>query len=138
LSMLWLLPGPRQVGGVTLDVHTLAYSAAAIICGFQAVTFAVFAKTYGIKAGLLPADPRIARLSEIFSLEIGLIVGLVLVAAGLGASIYAVGSWGQAAFAGLDPSITMRVVLPAVTALILGLQAIFSSFFFSVLGLTRR
>jgi len=137
LSMLWLLPGPRQVGGVTLDVHTLAYSAAAIICGFQAVTFAVFAKTYGIKAGLLPADPRIARLSEIFSLEIGLIVGLVLVAAGLGASIYAVGSWGQAAFAGLDPSVTMRVVLPAVTALILGLQVIFSSFFFSVLGLTR-
>jgi len=138
LSMLWLLPGPRQIGNVTLDVHTLVYSAAAIICGFQAVTFAVFAKTYGIKAGLLPEDPRITKFGQVFSLEIGLIVGLILVVAGLTASIYAVGSWGQAAFAGLDPSTTMRVVLPAVTALILGLQAIFSSFFFTVLGLTRR
>ena len=137
LSMLWLLPGPRQVGGITLDVHSLAYSAAAIICGFQAVTFAVFAKTYGIKAGLLPEDPRMARLGDAFSLEIGLIIGSVFVVAGVTASIYAVSSWGQAAFAGLDPSVTMRVVLPAVTALILGLQAIFSSFFFSVLGLSR-
>ncbi len=79
-----------------------------------------------------------ARLGDAFSLEIGLIIGSVFVVAGVTASIYAVGSWGQAAFAGLDPSVTMRVVLPAVTSLILGLQAIFSSFFFSVLGLSRR
>ncbi len=137
-SMLWLLPGPRQVGGVVFDVHSLAYSTAAIICGFQAITFAVFAKAYCIKTGLLPKDPWMASLGKAFSLEIGLIVGSVFFVAGLTASIYAVGSWGQAAFAGLDPSVTMRVVLPAVTALILGVQAIFSSFFFSVLGLSRR
>jgi hypothetical protein len=32
----------------------------------------------------------------------------------------------------------MRIVLPGTTALILGLQIIFSSFFFSVLELSRR
>jgi glycosyltransferase involved in cell wall biosynthesis len=43
-SMLWLLPGPRHIGGIGLDVNTLMYCVAAIVCGFQAVAFAVFAK----------------------------------------------------------------------------------------------
>ena len=137
-SMIWLLPGPRQLGGLTLDVHTLVYSAAAIVCGFQAVAFAVFAKIYAINAGLRPADSRIARLGDLFSLEIGLIIGVLLLLGGLGASIYAVEFWGRSEFADLDPTVSMRIVLPGATALILGLQIIFSSFFFSILELSRR
>ena len=137
-SMLWLLPGPRQVAGLTLDVHTLVYSAAAIVCGFQAVAFAVFTKVYAINAKLLPEDPRIAKLGNVFSLEIGIMVGLLLFLAGLAASIFAVQFWGRTAFSDLDPTVSMRIVVPGVTALILGLQVIFSSFFFSVLGLARR
>jgi hypothetical protein len=137
-SMIWLLPGPRQLGGLTLDVHTLVYSAAAIVCGFQAVAFAVFAKIYAIDAGLLPADPRIAKLGDLFSLEIGLIIGALLLLGGLGVSIFAVEFWGRSEFGDLDPTVSMRIVLPGATALILGLQIIFSSFFFSVLELSRR
>ncbi len=138
LSMIWLLPGPRHLGGLTLDVHTLVYSAAAIVCGFQAVAFALFTKIYAIDAGLLPKDPRIVKLGELFSLEIGLVVGTVLLLGGLGASIFAVEIWGQSEFSDLDPTISMRIVLPAATAIILGLQIVFSSFFFSVLELSRR
>ncbi|MFQ5773861.1 MAG: glycosyltransferase family 2 protein [Kiloniellaceae bacterium] len=137
-SMLWLLPGPQQVHGITFDVHTLAYSGAALICGFQAVAFAVFTKIYAINAKLLPEDPRIARLGQVFRLEVGIIAGLVLLLAGLGASVYAVGVWGRASFEDLDPSVSMRIVVPGVTALVLGLEVIFSSFFFSILGLSRR
>ena len=137
-SMLWLLPGPQRLGALTLDVHTLVYSAAAIICGFQAVAFSVFAKIYAIDAKLLPADPRMTKLGDIFSLEIGIIVGGLLLLAGLGASIFAVQFWGRTAFSDLDPTVSMRIVIPAVTALILGFQVIFSSFFCSVLGLSRR
>ena len=138
LSMIWLLPGPRHLGGLTLDVHTLVYSAAAIVCGFQAVAFALFAKIYAIDAGLMPKDSRIAKLGELFNLEIGLVVGAVLLLGGLGASIFAVEFWGRNEFSDLDPTISMRIVLPGVTALILGIQIVFSSFFFSVLGLSRQ
>jgi len=137
-AMLWLLPGPRQVGGLTFDVHTLAYGAVAIVCGFQAVVFGIFTKISATSAGLLPPDRRIARLADMFSMEIGIIVGLLLLTGGFGASIYAVGFWQEAAFKDLDPSVAMRIVLPSVTALVLGLQVIFSSFFFGILGLTRR
>ena len=137
-SMLWLLPGPRALGGVMLDVHTLAYSAAALICGFQAVTFAVFTKVFAIRAKLLPSDSRIDRLADLFSLEVGIIVGLAFLLGGLAATAFALGSWGSRSFADLDPSVVMRIVLPAVTALVLGMQIIFASFFYSVLGLPRR
>jgi glycosyltransferase involved in cell wall biosynthesis len=138
MTMLWLLPGPRIIGNVTFDIHTLAYSAAATICGFQAVVFAIFAKTYAIKAKLLPEDPRMTRLGDVFTLEIGIVAGIVLLLAGLGVSAYAVDFWGRAAYAGLDPAVSMRFVLPAVTAIVLGIEVVFSSFFFSVLGLARE
>jgi len=137
-TMFWLLPGPQQIGNVTLDIHTLAYSAAAIICGFQALAFSVFARTYATKARLMPEDPRLTRLGAIFSLEIGIVAGIVLLLGGLGISAYAVDFWGRTAFEGLDPVVSMRFVLPGVTAIVLGIEVVFSSFFFSVLGLARQ
>lgn len=137
-SMLWLLPGPRRIGGIGLDVNTLMYCAAAIVCGFQALAFAVFAKVVAINARLLPEDPRIRRLTSVVTVEAGMAVGLLLFITGLAAGAYAVGLWGQASFGALNPEITLRIVAPSVTALILGLQIIFSSFFLGVLGLRRN
>ena len=137
-SMLWLLPEPRTVGGLTLDVHTLVYSAAAIVCGFQSVAFSVIAKVFAINAKLLPEDRRIDKFVDLLSLEVGIGVGLVLLIGGLVASMYAFGAWGGASFGPLDPTVAMRVVIPAATAVIVGLQIIFASFFLSILGLKRR
>ena len=58
---LWLLPGPRRVGHISLDIHTLLYAVVAILTGFQAVVFAFFTKVFGITEGLLPEDPRLTR-----------------------------------------------------------------------------
>jgi glycosyltransferase involved in cell wall biosynthesis len=129
-SMLWLLPGPR--------IHSLLYSAAAIVCGFQAVAFAVLAKVFAINARLLPEDPRIRALTSVVSVEVGMSAGVLLVLVGLGAAAYALGLWGQAAFGAVDPHAMMRIVAPSVTALILGVQLVFSSFFLGVLGLRRQ
>jgi hypothetical protein len=135
---LWLWGGPRRVGGVVLDVHTLLYAAMLLPMGFQLVSFAVFSKVFAIQEGLVPPDPRLDRLFRHVTLEVGLAAGVLLVGAGLGAGLAAVGEWGRAGFGGLDPSQKMRVVLPSATALILGLQTIFSSFLLSVLGLRVR
>ncbi len=137
-SMLWLAAGPRSVGSLVLDVNTLVYAAAALICGFQAVAFALFAKVFAINARLLPPDPRIERTTRLLSMEVGIVTGGLLLVAGLAASAYAVGFWGRAAFGPLDPAVSLRIVVPAVTALVLGLQTVFSSFFLSVLGLKTK
>ncbi|HEY2989125.1 MAG TPA: glycosyltransferase family 2 protein [Candidatus Binatia bacterium] len=134
----WLLPGPRMIGHARFDVHTLLYAAMAVVIGFQAVLFAVFTKVFAISEGLLPEDPRWNKLFRWITLEIGLVAGGVLFAAGLGGSIYAVSDWGARSFAAADPVQTLRVVVPSVVALVLGCQIILSSFFLSVLGLRRR
>ena len=135
---LWLLPGPRRIGAVTLDVHTLLYAALAVVVGFQSVTFAVFTKIFAITEGLLPEDPRLNRAFRYVTLETGLLVGVGLVIAGLAGSLFALSAWSRHAFGPLEPSQTLRLAIPAVTALTLGVQVILSSFFLSVLGLRRR
>ena len=136
--MLWLLPGPRHVAGFGLGVNTLVYSGAAMVCGAQAVIFAIFTKIVAINARLLPPDTRLQRFTSLVSVEFGMIVGLVLLLAGLAGGAYAVGIWKLAAFGALDPEVTLRVVAPSSTAMIVGLQVIFSSFFLGVLGLRRE
>jgi hypothetical protein len=88
--------------------------------------------------GLHPPDPALDRWFRFASLETGLVVGALLIAAGFAISIYAVGVWGVLHFGPLDYSRTMRLVIPAVLCLILGVQTIFASFFLSVLGLRRK
>ncbi|MEA2204517.1 MAG: hypothetical protein QOE77_1293 [Blastocatellia bacterium] len=138
LTMLWLLPVPRVVAGVTFDVHTLLYAAAAIIIGFQAILFAVFTKVFAISEGLLPPDKRLDNLFRYITLEGGLIVASLLILAGLAGTAYSYWFWDQLSFGNLDPARTMRIVIPAVTALTVGCQTLFSSFFLSILGLRRR
>jgi hypothetical protein len=46
--------------------------------------------------------------------------------------------WGRASFGALSPESSLRIVAPAVTALILGVQLIFASFFLGVLALRRN
>lgn len=135
---LWLLPGPRHIGKVTLDIHTLLYAGMAILTGFQAIAFAVFTKTFAISEGLLPEDPRLNKLLRLFNLELGLIVGSLLMLIGIISSVYALDIWGQRSFGPLDPSQTLRMVIPAGVCFTLGCQIIFSSFFLSVLRLRRR
>jgi glycosyltransferase involved in cell wall biosynthesis len=136
--LLWLVPGPKKIGSVTFDVHTLLYGAAAIIIGFQSILFAVFTKIFAISEGLLPEDPRLTQTFKYVTLEGGLIAAFLLIIAGLGETVYAYWYWDRLSFGNLDPSQTMRIVIPAVTCLTVGCQALFSSFFLSILGLKRR
>lgn len=135
---LWLLPGPQTIGHVTFDVHTLLYTAIAVVMGFQSVLFAVFTKVFAISEGLLPEDARLNKLFRWITLETGLIVGSLLFAGGLGGSIYALSDWGTHAFGPLEMVKTLRLVIPSSVGLVLGFQIILSSFFLSVLGMRRR
>lgn len=134
----WLLPGPRAVGGVVLDVHTLLYAGLAVLIGFQLMAFGLFAKVFAVSQGLLPGGRRLKRFLGVVTLEVGLTVGLGLALAGIGLGLYAVGQWGERSFGQLDPQQTLRWVIPSAVLLALGVQVMFSSFFLSVLGLRRR
>lgn len=132
-----VLSGSR-IGSVAVDAHTLLVASLAILIGYQSILFAVFSKTFSIIAGLLPPDPRMDRLFEVFNLEKGILVGfggfaLGLFLVGLAANQWRLSGWGP-----LEYSETMRLVVPGVTLAALGFQTLLSSFFISIMGIGGR
>jgi glycosyltransferase involved in cell wall biosynthesis len=134
-AMLWLLPGQQAAGKIMFDVNTLAFAGAAIVCGFQAIVFYMFAKTFAIRSGLLPEDPAVSRVRRLLRLEFGLVIGCLTFLAGFGLATYAVGAWGSESFGHLNPEKSLRIVIPSATLLVLGLQIMFSSCLLSILQL---
>ncbi len=133
-----LLPGPKRIGNVVFDVHTLLFGAMAILIGFQSVVFATFTKIFAISEGLLPEDPRLTRMFRYITLEVGLVAGGLLILAGAGAWVLGLEYWRIRQFGGLDAEKTLRIVIPGVVCFTLGFQVVLSSFFLSVLGMSRR
>jgi glycosyltransferase involved in cell wall biosynthesis len=138
IMMVVLMAGPLTLGNITFDINTLMYATAAVIVGFQMIAFAVFAKVFAVNAKLLPEDPRLNFISEKPVLEVGIVLGGILCSIGMIGSIIAVISWESASFGPLIPSSVMRTVIPSVTAVILGIQLIISSFFIALLTIQRR
>jgi glycosyltransferase involved in cell wall biosynthesis len=128
--------GDFQIGKVQLNVGTLAVACMTIIVGFQLVAFAFFTKVFAIAEGLLPDDPKLSRVFKIFTLEKGIVFGLLVLIAGIVLLVQAVWIWQQANY-GILPSTeeNLRRLIPAATLIVLGIQTIFSSFFMSALGL---
>ena len=133
-----LVAGPLRVGGIRLDIHTLLIAGFLCLLGYQAILFAVFTKIFAIREGFHPPHPVLQRLFRYVTLEVGLAVGALMVLAGVVALIVAVTSWQSAGFGNLDPSLTMREVIPAVVLLALGTQTVFASFFISILSIDTQ
>ena len=124
-----------RLSGVALDVGTLAVACMTVIIGFQLVAFAFFTKVFAISEGLLPDDPNFSRVFKFFTLEKGILFGLVVLLAGVALLARSLWVWRLAHYGDLPPVENVRRLLPAVTLIIVGVQSIFSSFFMSALGL---
>ncbi len=138
LSGIWLLPGPKTFFSVTLDIHTLFYAAIGVLVGFQALLFAVFSKTFAMTEGLLPPDRKMEDFFRLFHLELWLVIGGLMVAAGFGGAVYSVTFWERHGFGALSPSEVMRMAIPSGLALALGCQIVLSGFFLSLLRMARK
>lgn len=130
--------GPVQLMNIHFDTNTLLYAGAFVVIGFQAVNFAVFTRIYAIQQGFLPKNSTLDKLYNFITLEAGLVIGVLITLAGLGGSVYSLYLWDQQDFGQLNYSSILRVVIPSVFAIMIGLQTIFSSFFLSFLGLNQK
>jgi hypothetical protein len=124
-----------HLGAVEFNVGTLAVACMTVIIGFQLVAFAFYTKVFAIAEGLLPEDPKFARRFVFFTLEKGILLGLVILLAGMALLVHALWIWRRAGYGSLSPEDNLRRLIPAVTLIVLGIQSVFSSFFMSALGL---
>ncbi len=137
LVMALLLPGPVSLGAVTLDVHSLLYASGAVVMGFQAMQFWVFARLYGAVTGLLPEAERLNRALSRFGLEAALLLAGAIFLLGLALGGWSLAQWGARDFGTLQGAGVMRMAIASVTAMLIGLQLAFGAFFLALLGMMR-
>jgi hypothetical protein len=138
ITGLSLVRGPRRIGSITLDIHTLFFACIGILVGFQSILFAVFGKTFAITERLLPSDRKFDRAFELFHLGTCLVAGVVLVGLGFFGASCAVLTWGKQGFGPLVPTRVMRLAIPSGLSLALGFQMILSGFFLGLLRMGRK
>ena len=129
----WLIPGPRVVAGVSFDIHTLCYAALAVVIGVHSVLFWVLGQVYGMREGIIAANPSFLRILDRFTLERCLITGIIPILLGLGLGSSALFIWGRADFGPLSVVETMRLVIPSGMLIMLGLHLIYGAFFLNLL-----
>lgn len=127
-----------KIGAISFDAHTLLFGSLFILCGYQAILFAIFTKVFAVSEGLMPEDKKLSRFFEVINLERGLVVSGLMLLIGILLLLVAVNQWRERNFGELDYSQTMRWVIPGATLTALSVQSIFSSFFVSVLGMKRK
>jgi glycosyltransferase involved in cell wall biosynthesis len=131
------LPSLR-IAGINFDAHTLLFASMFLLCGYQAILFAVLTKTFAISEKLMPEDPRMTRFFELVDLEKALLASAVAFLIGISLLIGSIIQWSNANFGPLDYAETMRLVIPGSTLVALSFQTVFSGFFISVLGMKRK
>lgn len=112
-----------------LDIHSLLYMAGATLLGAQLIQLAVLTKWIGVLVDIVPKPRWLAWSERYASVELGLLVGVLLLVAGFWWSAWLLGAWGSAGFGALEPRVAMRSVIPAVTLMALGMQAAAASLF---------
>lgn len=124
--------------GATFDAHTLLFASLAILCGYQAILFSIFSQTFAVMEGFLPESKWLSRFYRVVNLERGLLIAAVALIVGLALMAIAFNRWRLSNFGPLNYAHTMRLVVPGVTLAALGFQTILSSFFVSIMGMSRK
>lgn len=135
LLALALLPGPLELGRVTLDAATLLFAVAAILVGTQLVLFYAVAKVAAVAVGLLPASERFRRMDHLLTVDRFCVFGGGVFAVGLLIAAVAVLRWMVTGFGDLDPGTNVRLAAFAVLGMALGVQSVTAGF---LVGLVRN
>jgi hypothetical protein len=115
-------------------VHTLIGGSLLVVVGTQLIGFGLCGRSYAVFQ-LGDRDPSFERFGSRLRLEHGLLLGLGVMAAGLGLGAVIVGHW---IAHGLGSLAEERLTILAATLLIVGVQVFFTSFLLSLIGLRRR
>jgi glycosyltransferase involved in cell wall biosynthesis len=123
-----------DVLGREWDLHTMVGAALLMIVGTQVLALGLCAHAYGTYF-MGEKDPWFDRMRARFRLEHGLLLGGLVVWAGLVVGAVILGIWIDRGFGALSEE---RLALLAATLVIVGIQIFFSSFLLSIIGLRRR
>ncbi len=137
MLVIGLLGMALSLAGVSMfghewQIHATIASALLTLIGAQVVTLAVSARAFAVDALGERPDRLLAWGERRLTMERGLVIGALVFLCGLIIGGIIVGIWIHRGFGELSEE---RLLVLAAVLIILGLQAIFSSFFLSIIGM---
>ena len=123
---------PLRFFGFRMDFHWAILGSLLALVGYQIVLVNFFAKVYAITQGTLKEDPLLQRALAVLTLERVLLVAFLVTLIGLALDGLVAWRWLRT---DLGPLVTgyTRLFIFGSTLVALGMQTIFSAFFFSIL-----
>ncbi|MCX6722003.1 MAG: glycosyltransferase [Candidatus Staskawiczbacteria bacterium] len=132
--IVWLYYCSPQIFGVKLFYHPMFFSSGLIIIGYQLITFSAFAKIYSI-THLKEHNEKIEKMFKYITIERASILGLMVSLVGVVIYFLIFAKWINSSFGSLNE---IKNSIVALTFIVLGVQTIFSSFMFSILGIKEK
>lgn len=131
-----LAPGAvRVTPTLELDFHTLIAACFAVIVGSQLLMFGFVARRYAMMEGFLPSKHTLHGLLEGLTLERILQSAGVLLAIGIGGVIWSLWFWASLGFGAIEYPLVLRVLVIALSAVVVAVQMAASAFLVSVFSL---
>jgi hypothetical protein len=127
----FLARGPVTIGGVFVGIHFVALGALLALVGFNVINLGMLAKTLMSQRYVGLKSRAVALVQHKFSLEVGLIAGLALMAAGAAIDAGIAVQW--VTRYGVPMGSSVHLAFLATTAFVLGLNLICSSFLLNMI-----
>jgi len=123
---------------IILSIHSLLFFMASIVIGSNVINMFLLVRLYAYNHDFLPKqtcsdwNKKLKEDGFIFG-------GILLTLIGIALSIAALLLWKSTGYSELEPEVAMRVAIPAVSMLEIGIQSIFSGFMMGIIktGIVR-
>jgi hypothetical protein len=131
----WIATGQQHVGRIVLDTRAETFGILLASTGFGIASIGFFARVFSYYEPLRGTGPVVERALRRVTLEQGLLASAALLLVGLAGEGYQVVRWAQQGFHQFP---NFRLGIFFLTWIVLGVQVGFSSFFLSMLGISRK
>ncbi|NLY65895.1 MAG: glycosyltransferase [Alcaligenaceae bacterium] len=110
VSYFLLLGNPLKIGNITFDIHTLFYAQTGMTLGLLSIILGIVVRMFGIREGLLQDHQLLFWARKTPILEIGSVLGVLLMLIGVYLGFELLSDWGGKDFGQLNYGELLRSV----------------------------
>lgn len=133
-----LFSGPMKLGVFNLDLNTYTFGCFMSIVGIQLIVSTGVTYQYAFSTGILPPTNRLKAINQHLTTDRLVFIGAIAIALGIGIFFVAISQWASVNFGDLVIDKASRIVILALSILVIGIQLFFSGFLIGILQIQSK
>jgi hypothetical protein len=133
-----ILANPLKIGNLVFDINTLFYAQAGMTLGLIAIVLGIVVRMFGMREGLLQEHQLLQRVRTSPILEVGSVIGNMLITTGIYLGVNLLSEWGSKNFGELQQGELLRSVSLSTLFITFGGIGFLASLIMGFLALPTR